>query len=338
MGYATRLLTAVAVGGLIVIGTPISTAAQITGPAPTPRDRSTPRQAPGSISGIVQDEKGTPLPGVVVSAVGATTFFAVTDRTGRFSLESLTPGPYFLRASLTGYAAPRARTLHVGPSASVSSGITLHRAGTSAPILAAGLGGAGSDARVESNSDAEGSDATEDDHSETAWRIRHARRGVLKTSTMAELVEADDEKRGALTDVLAPLDVVGRAIGPPARAATNFFADTPFSGQVNLLTAGAFDTPQQLFSSASRARNIAHLHVGAPVGEYGDWAVRGAVTQADISAWMVAGSYTVRVPSGQSYDVGLSYSTQQYDGGIHWRCATYRKALATPGPSTDLRR
>ena len=43
--------------------------------------------------------------------------------------------------------------------------------------------------------------------------------------------------------------------------------------------------------------------------------MRGALTQADISSWIVAGAYTTRVPARHRYDLGLSYSTQRYDGG-----------------------
>jgi len=47
-----------------------------------------------------------------------------------------------------------------------------------------------------------------------------------------------------------------------------------------------------------------------------DWMVRGAVTQADISAWMVAGTYTTRASAEpHRYDMGLSYSAQRYEGG-----------------------
>ena len=107
----------------------------------------------------------------------------------------------------------------------------------------------------------------------------------------------------------------GRVTNSSARLASNFFAATPFSGQVNLLTTGSFDTPQQLFSSDNFARNTAYLALGAPVGEHADWTVRAALTQGDIAAWIVAGEYTTRAPARHRYDIGLSYSTQRYEGG-----------------------
>jgi hypothetical protein len=46
-----------------------------------------------------------------------------------------------------------------------------------------------------------------------------------------------------------------------------------------------------------------------------DWTVRGAVTRADISSWVLAGSYRERQTEGHQYNLGMSYSTQRYDGG-----------------------
>ena len=43
--------------------------------------------------------------------------------------------------------------------------------------------------------------------------------------------------------------------------------------------------------------------------------MRGALTQGDIASWIVAGEYTTRAPARHRYDLGLSYSTQRYDGG-----------------------
>jgi hypothetical protein len=107
----------------------------------------------------------------------------------------------------------------------------------------------------------------------------------------------------------------GRAVGSPARLATSFFADTPFSGQVNLLTTSSFDTPRQLFTGSNIARGAASIRVGAPVGDLGDWDVRGTITEADLTAWLLAGSYRTRAPGSHQYEFGMSYGTQRYDGG-----------------------
>jgi len=50
---------------------------------------------PGALAGIVRSEEGEPIGGAVVSALGATTSFAVTDALGRYEITTLNPGPYF---------------------------------------------------------------------------------------------------------------------------------------------------------------------------------------------------------------------------------------------------
>src|SRR5258708_25165474 len=110
-------------------------------------------------------------------------------------------------------------------------------------------------------------------------------------------------------------NVSGRVTNSSARLASNFFAATPFSGQVNLLPTGSFDTPQQLFTADNFAHNTAYLALGAPAGDNADWTARAALTQGDIASWIVAGEYTTRAPARHRYDIGLSYSTQRYEGG-----------------------
>jgi hypothetical protein len=99
------------------------------------------------------------------------------------------------------------------------------------------------------------------------------------------------------------------------RVATNFFAATPFSGQFNLFTTSSFDTPEQLFSTDSLARSVAYVSVGAPAGDRADWSIRGALTQGDISSWIVEGEYVAHASERHRYDIGLSYATQRFDGG-----------------------
>ena len=77
--------------------------------------------ATGAIQGTVQDEKGLPVAGAAVSALGATTAVAYTDRTGRFELRTLPPGPYLVRAHLSGFVAPRGQIVDVRPSGRSSS-------------------------------------------------------------------------------------------------------------------------------------------------------------------------------------------------------------------------
>ncbi|MEQ1908190.1 MAG: TonB-dependent receptor [Vicinamibacterales bacterium] len=320
MTGATSFLASAAVGSLLVVGIPTASPAQQSAAraVSSPIARLTSPAAPGTIAGVVRDDRGVAVPRVVVSALGAVTTVTVTDASGRFDFGSLTPGPYLVRAHLAGYVAPRAQMIQVRASARAVSAIALRR--EDAPkVLSAGIG-------ITASSDAPPADApsatpditsagddsaqTESsDQTETAWRIRHARRSILKDATIpATLLAENDGADGSTASVLAQ-------IAGTSRNVASFFADAPLTGQVNLLTAGSFDTPQQFFSTDTIARNVANIRIGAPAGSRADWTVAGALTQADISSWVLAGSYAMRAPAKHRYEVGLNYSTQRYEGG-----------------------
>ena len=85
--------TAAVVGGLVLLCLPAVAAGQ--SPSLVRPAAHIASIAAGSIQGNVQDERGAPVPGAMVSAFGATTAFAVSDRSGKFELRSLSPGPYW---------------------------------------------------------------------------------------------------------------------------------------------------------------------------------------------------------------------------------------------------
>ena len=78
-----------------------------------PVSQITPAVRHGELHGIVQDERGQPVGGAVVSAVGSTSAFAVSDGDGRFTFRSLPPGPYLVRAHLQEYLPARGLVFQV---------------------------------------------------------------------------------------------------------------------------------------------------------------------------------------------------------------------------------
>ncbi|HXG89407.1 MAG TPA: TonB-dependent receptor [Vicinamibacterales bacterium] len=255
----------------------------------------------GVIAGQVLDERGQPLDGVVVSAMGGSTSFAVSDRAGQFTLRSLSPGPYLVRAHLDGFLPARNTMVNVRPSSRTVSTFTLRRAGTiETPLVTtAGVGGA---------TISDGSAEKARDESETGWRLRHLKRSILKqTATLAAIEEEDF----FLTD---SLQLLGRAVGSSARLAGALFAQTPLQGQVNLLTTGALDSSGDLLQ-IERTRGVAFFSLGAPVGGHGDWTVKAALNQGDLSSWILAGNYVARDPARHRYQFGMSYGVHRYEGG-----------------------
>src|SRR5688572_27988102 len=207
----------------------------------------------GELHGVINDERGQPLTGAVVSALGSTTAFALSDRDGRFSFRNLPAGPYLVRAHLQGYVPARARVMQVNAGMRNMSTIELMRRsdGTATPpVLAAGVGAA--DVPVTEVVD-------EHEHDEVAWRLRHLKRSVLK-----EAEQAIAELGGDRSFVGDSLSGLSKAMGSSARFASALFADFPLSGQINLLTSASFDRPQDLFAiNAGVPRGIAYLALEA---------------------------------------------------------------------------
>lgn len=254
--------------------------------------------------GLVEDEHGQPLAGAIVSALGSTSAFAISDGEGRFVFRDLPPGPYLIRAHLQQYVPSRGRIVQVVPDAKNSSTIALTRQpDASGPPRVV-------EAAVVPSEPATPAEP-EHSHEEVAWRMRHARRSVLKDGeqAIAELTARDTSLLGESIGGLS------HAVGSSARFATSLFDDLSLTGQFNLLTTTSFDRPQDLFSmNMDVPKSVAFVSLAAP-GAQGDWAVRGTVTQGDLASWILAGSYTRRAPAEHAYEVGVSYGMQRYLGG-----------------------
>ncbi len=284
---------------------------------------------PGELHGLVHDQRGDPLPGAVVSVIGTTTSFAVSDRDGRFAFRNLPPGAYLVRAHLQGYPAARGRTVQVNPDARSTWNIVLTRRSGPADtpaLLEAGVGV--SETTVPPPQELPQHDTNADapeGQNEVAWRLRHGRRSVLR-DTNGFALAGDDES--FVDDLIAGL---GRTAGSPARLASALFSDVSLNGQVNLLTTASFERPQDLFFlNTGIPQPVAYVSLVAP-SAVGAWTVRGAVTQGDLASWIVAGSYVRTAETVHAYEAGLSYSIQRYRGGNAEALAAMREGSRNVG-------
>ena len=252
----------------------------------------------GSIYGVVLDEAGAPIDGAVVSALGGATAFAVTDRTGQYRLTDLPPGPYVVRAHRDGFAGARSTLINVRSAGRAPSSFTLKRADAAPELLTAGTGVGAVPA------------AAPRDDSPLAWRLRRLTRSVLKDEQPA-MVDFGADDDWFLEDSLRFL---GRAVEHSARVATNAFTEWPLYGQVNLLTATAYDDSGE-FVDFGRSSGVAFFSVGAPVGANADWSARAAMNSGDVTSWTMAGDYVTRAPARSRVTAGMTYSLQRYQGG-----------------------
>lgn len=297
--------------------------------AQSPDRQSSPRLTPvariarlsaGTITGVVSDEKGGPVAGARVTAIGTTMALAVTDKSGRFRTETLPAGEYVVRAQRTGFVASKREIVRVGGAVVEVPQLQMQRleatAGTtgtngeaplpSRPIIAAGF------ALPAAETAEEPKDGSKDahPHTETEWRLRHIKRSILKDRSNAIVLAGNEPD---LTDE----SIFGRAVGGAANFAsyaTSIFTDLPLNGEVNLLTTSAFGPGLDLFSGGGLPRGVAYLSLGAPTSA-GDWTVRGAMSEGDLASWIVAGSFVSKAGPSHSYTIGLAYSTQDYQGG-----------------------
>lgn len=323
MARLGRVLSAAVMAGAGLALVPSSVDAQAPGRSPQSRSSNAvtaptaTRIASGTIAGVVSDERGGPLAGARVTAIGATMALAVTDASGRFVTESLPAGEYVLRAHLKGFTASPRTVVRVTGTTVTAPQLQLRRAEgtaaaaaeapiTSRPIVSAGFQLPPAESAEPATKEARDKDSHP--HSEIAWRLRHIQRSILKERSNAIVVtESEDLSDGS---------VFGRALG----GATNFashagsiVAGLPLSGEVNLLTTNAF-APGELFGSDGGTRGVAYFSLGAPTPA-GEWLVRAAMTEGDLASWIVAGSFASKPGSAHSYSLGLSYGAQQYHGG-----------------------
>jgi hypothetical protein len=98
-----------------------------------------------------------------------------------------------------------------------------------------------------------------------------------------------------------------------ARAATSYFTNTPFTGQLNFITSSSFGVAPGM--SQAVPHGIAYGVVGAPVGTRGDWTMRAAMNSGDWSSWAVLGAYQARQSELHAVSFGVSYSAQSYAAG-----------------------
>jgi hypothetical protein len=320
---------------------PVSHASQppASRPRSTPASTGTseraraPRQTPvmitaslasGWIEGSVTDDRNQPVAGAAVTAQGRDLLIIETDRVGRFELRGIPAGTYLLRVQGRGFAASRREFVQVVPSRGTHFDVQLRRAaasvmGPSPAVLAAGVGLAATpadaiDGTMPSSAppvvEAESAEAVPHDHSSAAWRLRHAKRSVLRetTSRIDDVSQLDDED---LWRSLVRLEnVAGWTLGL-GRSAASAVLNGALTGRVQLLTAGAIDQPFEAFTTDDMPAGIAFVHLAGPLSPRTTWSVEAATARGGVSSWFVGGTYATVFADSHGVEVHSSYSRQR---------------------------
>jgi hypothetical protein len=304
----TRLSTLVAAAAVVVLVLPADLAqAQGSGTDPAPVAMA--RAGRGSIQGLVLDTQGKPLFGAMVSALGSAVAFALTDREGRFLLETLPAGAYTVRIHHDGFVPSSRRMVEVRPAVPAVVSVTMQALGTASGIsmLAAGVLPFGT-APASTDGAKDPAESETHSHSETAWRLRHLKRSVLKDEG-----QRIDTATARAEPTEAEGSAFGRAFESSLRAASAVFDDLAVSGEVNLVTSGAFNSLDSLWSpDAFASSSIAYVALQAAAGAAGTWSVRGAMNRGEVGSWFLAGGTRGQPTPGHRYRGGFAYGSQYH--------------------------
>jgi hypothetical protein len=232
--------------------------------------------AAGRVHGIVIDDRGVTLGGVSVLAMGTALAMVRTDGAGRFDLV-LPPGEYVLRATREGYISTYREPVRIQSDVALRRSITLLRT-SPAPALD----------EVEIDPEPMVSEPADHSHTETAWRLRHLSRTVLR-DTGGQRPYADQHDWPRTSSV---------------------WGDLRWSGQVNFITTSALAAGGAM--SPAWPRGVAHVVIGAPVGRHGQWSVRAARAGGELPSWTFLGEYTARSERAHAFSTGFSFSSQAH--------------------------
>jgi hypothetical protein len=278
----------------------------------------------GWIEGVVTDDRNQPISGAAVTAQGRDLLIIETDDVGRFQLRGIPAGTYLLRVQGRGFAASRREFVQVVPSRGTHFDVQLRRAAAPvmAPgggaVLAAGVGVSSTAAEAVSTlptsvlpiEETEAAEAVPHDHSSAAWRLRHAKRSVLRetTSRIDDVSQLGDED---LWRSIIRLGDVARWTTGAARPAASAVLNGTLTGRVQLLTAGAFDQPFEAFTTDDMPAGIAFVHLAGPLSTRTTWSVEAATARGGVTSWFVGGTYATVVADSHGVEVHSSYSRQR---------------------------
>ncbi len=257
----------------------------------------------GHVVGTVTDGAGVTVPGVAITAIGTTQAQAKTDAEGFFRL-ALVPGDYILRASRDGYVSPYREAVRIRAASEIERNITITK-DPGLPERRVILAGTGLSSTtlpplpVESVVKGE----AQADRLQ-AWYLRHLPRTVLRDGGAPANVEPQR------TDFRYLPSFLDWVVAGSARAATSFFSETHFSGQVNMLATSLMGASGG--GAPALPRGVAYLSVGAPVGTHGDWRVRGALATGGLASWVALGEYEARDVQDHAFRAGMSYGAQRH--------------------------
>ena len=248
----------------------------------------------GGLVGWVEDTRGTPVAGVVISLFGkgvdAAGLVTLSDSAGRFFLPSLPAGSYTLRALAAGHLPAPARQVTVLPDRDSTFTVSL------TPVkLDPAVPDADKAAVAVDEGDSEAS-------RELRWLLRHKRRSVLEEQGAA--IVADDPTANGD-------DALDRAATAGTPRMASWLTDVGGTVEVMANPAGVgvgslplgFQAPPESFSL---------LQLKGRMGLGGSWSLGGLVADSESTTWRTAAEFVIEPGGGHEVQLGSGYGTRLF--------------------------
>jgi TonB dependent receptor/Carboxypeptidase regulatory-like domain len=234
-------------------------------------------QSGGGVVGWVEDPRGVPVQGAVVSFFGRGTGGVVTlsDSTGRFFLPALTPGSYTVRALTRNKLVAPPRQITVLPNRDFTFTMSLQEP---LPGEDASAADAESEAKKKSN-------ATR----EINWLLRHKRRSVL---------EARGQQGGfdPAWSVPAPA---------PSRLLASWIPEMDGTVEVMATPLGAGGE-----IDGDNVPSFSVVRLKGRIAGSGRWTLGGLVSESESTAWRMAAEFVAEPVEGHEIQFGTGYGTR----------------------------
>jgi len=228
----------------------------------------------GTLTGWVEDARGAPIAGALVSIFGrgvqGAGLVTFSDSSGKFSLGDLPAGSYTLRALAGGDLAAPARQISVLPNHNSVFTLSL------APNLEA------------AEDEAAASREAGPRDRELRWLLRHKRRSVLESQTQEAAARGAD---GAPTLQAASLE-------PSAPAF--------LGGRLELLASPELGADAGS-AGTGRSPSLGAMHLSGRLAGHGRWSLGGLLAESETSSWRMAAEFLVEPAEGHQVRAGMGY-------------------------------
>ena len=233
-------------------------------------------QSGGGVVGWVEDPRGVPVQGAVVSFFGRGTGGVVTlsDSTGRFFLPALTPGSYTVRALTRNKLVAPPRQITVLPNRDFTFTMSLQEALPGEEATS-----------TETESESKKSAATR----EINWLLRHKRRSVLESRGPESGFEQ-------VWSVPAP---------SPSRLLASWIPELDGTVEVMATPLGSGGE-----IDGDNVPSFSVLRLKGRIAGSGHWTLGGLVSESESTAWRMAAEFVAEPVEGHELQFGTGYGTR----------------------------